>query len=134
MNWLASADTTGEAFSDYLVSHAEDVSPNYENTPAGTCNVANWFFRNRGISATYSASVSEDNITTYIQKISSDRPVILRVANHPSYTAHAVVGYGYTREQIGTTTMYYAIVNNGWGSNGILISWSYITHMLYFNI
>ena len=128
------SDSTGQIFTDYLKPHIEDL----DNIPgSSTADVAaglHWYFSVNNLYSTYSAITGLAgyiSFTTYKNCINIGRPVILDLDDHPTYGEHWVVGHGY--DTFTNSNQNFAIVNNGWGNNGMYINWSYIGDIIYLN-
>lgn len=70
------------------------------------------------------------NSSTYMNKINSNRPLIIGLDSDPDYGNHWVVGYGYARSTV-TGALNMVIVNDGFGSMNIEINYAYIDYMVY---
>lgn len=133
-SWIAGADSNGKYFSDLLKPHLEDIDGQYGSTTAEMQSGANWYFAYRGISSQYNATrVTNATFTTYKARISANRPVMVDLNAHPMYNKHWVVGYGYYYQSSGTSERRLIIANDGWGSNGREINYSYVGDLVYFN-
>lgn len=65
-----------------------------------------------------------DGLLSYIVgRVSNNHPYVLDIKGHPTYKNHWVTGYGYSDN--------FAIVNDGWGRNGIYINLSYGASLVY---
>lgn len=65
-----------------------------------------------------------DGLLSYIVgRVSNNHPYILDIKGHPTYKNHWVTGYGYSDN--------FAVVNDGWGRNGIYINLSYGASLVY---
>lgn len=65
-----------------------------------------------------------DGLLSYIVgRVSNNYPYILDIKGHPTYKNHWVTGYGYSDN--------FAVVNDGWGRNGIYINLSYGASLVY---
>ena len=60
-------------------------------------------------------------INTVKGRINSNRPVIVKTVNHPTYKNHWVTAYGYSEYRSTAPYTTYLIINNGWGDNGVKI-------------
>lgn len=117
---------TGESLIKLIEPYLDGSEPG-SNT-ADAVSGLNWYFRWRGISSKYTAvSQSPATFSKYGQIIRSNRPVLIDLDAHPTYNEHWVVGYGY----IIRGSAYYADVNDGWGSTGIIINMSYVGDIVY---
>ena len=76
------------------------------------------------------SSVHLDYVNTgfIVSTVYNDEPYILGLNNHPTYKDHWVTGYGYMQN---SSTVFYAIVNDGWGSTGVHLSMDYTDFIIY---
>lgn len=128
-SWHATQD--GKSLIQLLEPNIDGATPGSVTTDV--VSGLNWYFRWRGISNSYNArSTVSTSFNAYRQRIDAKRPAIVGIHDHPTYSAHWTVGHGYRIEQHGST-YYYAMVNDGWGSNNIEISMRYVDDIVYLN-
>lgn len=134
-NWIANADTTGEYFVNLLCTHIEGLNTSYEGSTAGdVASGTNWYFRYRGVSDQYSAVITYGTTyTEYRSLIDADKPVIVLLNNHPTYANHWVVGTGYYNQYTGNASRRLIVVNDGWGTKGREINFSYVVNTVHIN-
>ena len=126
------SDSTGQIFSNYLKPYIEDL----DNLPGSNASDVvfgmSWYLANVGLSSSYSVlSAGNPLFITYLYCINLGRPVVVGLTSHPTYGEHWVAGYGYYQDTILHAN--FAIVNDGWGSNGININWVYVDNLIYLN-
>jgi hypothetical protein len=89
---------------------------------------------NNGLTSSYDTG-REDNVDydKIMSLIDSDKPSIVSLDNHPTYSDHWVVAHGYYVQTVPwVTPHYYLIVNDVWGNNNVYIFVdSYVDEMVY---
>ncbi len=131
------ATSTGQELIRFLAPNMHGSLENPQPaTPANVVSGCNSYFSWRGISNNYYAMwVSITNTATsfdYMKNIiSSNRPIILLLKNHPTYGNHYITVYEMFTD-VGIADGYYVIARNGWGGNTTL-RLSYAVSYIYFN-
>ena len=80
-------------------------------------NGLNWYFKVRGI-ANSAVKTNGFIFSTVRNKISANRPVIVRTTKPSTYGEHWIIAHGYFESAVDGN---YIIVNDGWGSNNVWI-------------
>lgn len=127
-NFVA-ADKENSGLIDVMVSAIRASGGNPDDGAISTecVNGLNNYLSGRSITG-YGASRTTYNWSTVTGKIDANRPLMVGLVNHPTYGNHWVTGHGYVM----TTSDYYVVVNDGWGSNGVWITYgSNMDYMVY---
>ena len=128
------SDSTGEAFTNYLYYHIEGLIPS--SFAEDVRNGLNWYLEEVEYDDIYYATVvSNATFSEFYNLIFDDSPVIIDLDDHPTYGEHWVVGYGTDMRMYSDSfisgIISFAIVNDGWGSNEIMINWDYVCDIVY---
>lgn len=128
------SDGTGETFVEYLYYHIEGLIP--ESYAEDVRNGLNWYLEEVELDNLYYArTISDAAFSEYTSLIYSDTPAIVGLYDHSTYGDHWVVGYGVDIQvppnPYITFDGFFAIVNDGWGNNGVRINWNYVDHLVY---
>lgn len=127
---------TGESLINLLVPQINGDPPQV----AYSSDVAlglNWYFRWRGISDQYYSNWNQfvsqaDTYEKFLSYMLASTPVEVLINNHGVYGNHFVVAHGVQLKWFGGDVYsYYMFVGDGWGSNDVLISMSYIRSYAY---
>ncbi len=132
---LSSYETSdGVSLINLLVPHIEGNDPVNGSVTKEVVSGLNWYLRWKGRSEKYVAkSTTSISQSAYMSIINSGRPAIIDLNKAPTYGEHWVVGYGYDRYIRTDRTYFYYIVNDGWGSNSVLILSDYVGDAVYLN-
>lgn len=83
----------------------------------------------------YARVISNATFSEYYNLIFDNIPVIIDLDDHPTYDEHFVVGYGTDMQMysgsLSSGIISFAIVNDGWGDNEIMINWDYVCDIVY---
>lgn len=119
-------------FTNYLYNHIEGLDSTSGSSTSDLVSGLNWYLQQKGFSSKLAAySLSNGSFSNYTGKIDAGTPVILDLNEHPTYSEHWVVGYGYDYDQFIISYNQFAIVNDGWGNNEIEINWTYVCDFVY---
>ena len=131
------ATNTGESLIELIRPEINGDPPEAATCP-DVVNGLNYYFRWRGVSDQYSAtwasgSASEATYNALKNLITANKPAEILIQSHPKYGNHFVVVSGVEKEYHGSNNYYYVYVGDGWGSNNVLISMTYLYGYIYIN-
>ena len=120
--------SNGVTLINYLVPHIEGSDPEKGSSTEDVADGLNWYFQSRGLDQWFVADITYyATISSYIDVIEQNVPVIVDLNSHFLYGEHWVVGYGYSYSY----TSQEIIVNDGWGHTGVYISMHYVGNIIY---